>query len=103
MKRAARLVGGGFLGLIGCLAYLVAGLAALGIHLYATWYAYESSGFIAAVFTFGLPIISEIYWAFPIAGAAGSWWNTYTAAIVLMFVCYAIMSGAFAIIGREEQ
>jgi hypothetical protein len=86
MKRAARLVGGGFLGLIGCLAYFVAGIGALGIHLYATWYAYESSGFIAAV-----------------AGAAGSWWNMYTAAIVLIIVCYAIMSGAFGLIGREEQ
>lgn len=103
MKKAVRLAGSGLLGLSGCLAGLIAGSVALGIHLYATLYAYETAGPLAAVLTFGIPVLSAIFWAFPIAWVAGSWWNIYTAAIVLWFVCFVIMRGAFAIIGRDEQ
>jgi hypothetical protein len=91
MKRAALQVGKGFFGLIGCLAYLGTGLIAFAIHLYTTWYAYESAGFLPAVLTFIFPVVSEIFWAFPIASAAGSWWNMYTASIILLFAGYVIM------------
>lgn len=103
MKRAARLIGGGLLGVVGCLAYLAAGVSALGIHLYVTWYAYESFGFLAAVITFCLPGLSEVFWAIPIARAAGSWWNMYTAAMALMMVSYLVAMCALWIIGGREQ
>lgn len=103
MKRAAHLIGGGLLGVAGCLAYFAAGASALGIHLYVTWYAYESFGFLAAVVTFCLPGFSEVFWAIPIARAAGSWWNMYTAAMALMVVSYIVAMCVFGFIGRREQ
>ena len=60
------------------------------IHIYVTWYAFEDSGIWAAILTLGTPVVAEIYWAFKIASAAGSWWNYYTVVIVCFTLLYVI-------------
>lgn len=71
-------------------------LLGAAVHLYVTWYAYQASGLFAAFLTFFLPVIAEVFWIFPISNAAGSYWNQYTAALLLTpvgtFLKFAILS-----------
>ncbi len=78
---------------IGCLLGIVLSIGGPAIHFYTVWYAFHYGGLLAAIVTMLLPGISEVYWLFPIAKSAGSWWNYYSAAL-LVWLCACIMLSA---------
>jgi len=79
---------------------LVMYLGGTGIHLYATWYAMRANGFLAALLTFVTPGLSETYWLFPIAGAAGTWWNYYTVTYLSVIIA-TVLSGV--LVGKSDS
>ena len=59
-------------------------------------YAYESSGFFAALLTFFLPLISSIFWAFK-QGLSGPWYLN-----IVMLFGIVIAAGILAAIVNPE-
>jgi hypothetical protein len=99
MNRILQFSAAGVIGLVGCMAGLVFWLGSIAVHLWAVWYAYETAGFLAAVVTLSLPVFAELYWLFPVASATGTWWNMYSAAILLVVLSMVIT----AIVGSLAQ
>ena len=60
-------VGGGIMGL----AWIVASVLGLVIHVWTIVIAFLLSGLFAAVFTLVFPVLSEIYWFFKIGSNPG--------------------------------
>jgi hypothetical protein len=82
---------------------IVVNISGAGLHLYVTWYAYQASGVLAAVFTFAIPGFSELFWLFPIAKAAGSWWNMYSAAVLVFVLGYLVMIASTTLLDSAVQ
>jgi hypothetical protein len=56
------------------------------IHLYATFLAFELSGFGAAFLTFATPFFAELYWIAITWLETGVFWNGLTIASIAYFV-----------------
>ncbi|MDI6790282.1 MAG: hypothetical protein QME44_06315 [Thermodesulfobacteriota bacterium] len=70
-------VGGGIMGL----AWIVASILGLVIHVWTIVIAFLLSGLFAAVLTLVFPVLSEIYWFFKIGSNAG-YGTTYCVSIM---------------------
>lgn len=68
------------------------------IHLYATFLAFQASGYVAALLTFVIPLFAELYWIIIIWSETGVFWHGLTVASVAYFVLciMAIIAGVFA-------
>jgi len=64
--------------------FWVGPIAAAAIHLYTTYVAYQTSGVLAALLTFGMPPLSELYWLVSIWYATGAFFNLYTLRILAL-------------------
>src|SRR5258708_26687743 len=64
------------------------GIGAAAIHLYTTYVAYQTSGVLAALLTFGMPPLSELYWLVSIWYATGALFNLYTLRILALGFLY---------------
>ena len=50
------------------LAFLLIKLLGLALHIYTIYFAYVIKGFLAALITFFMPFISQIFWVFNSVG-----------------------------------
>ncbi len=69
----------------------IANLLALLVHVFTIVMAFNSKGFFAAVLSFVLPVLSEIYWFVVVARLHGVFSNLYTLSIVVIVGLYAMM------------
>ena len=60
------------------LAFLVIKLLGLALHIYTIYFAYIVKGFWAAIITFFLPFLSQVFWVFNTVSGFGQWINPYT-------------------------
>lgn len=71
------------------------------IHLWAITIAFFESGFIAAVITFFLPVVSQIYWIFYISRGLDTFFNSFTIVIAaylvgwLVVICLSFLTSYF--------
>ena len=72
----------------GLFMFWAAGIGAAAIHLYTTYVAYQTSGVLAALLTFGMPPLSELYWLVSIWYATGALFNLYTLRILALGFLY---------------
>jgi len=72
----------------GLFMFWAAGIGAAAIHLYTTYVAYQTSRVLAALLTFGMPPLSELYWLVSIWYATGALFNLYTLRILALGFLY---------------
>jgi hypothetical protein len=68
------------------------------IHLYATFLAFQASGYVAALLTFAIPFFAELHWIAVIWSQTGIFWHGLTIASVayLALCAMAIIAGGIA-------
>ena len=79
------------------LTFLLIKLLGFALHIYTIYFAYIIKGFWAALITFFIPMISQIYWVFHSVGMFGKWLNPY-AFYVGIYVVLAIVLWVVVII-----
>jgi hypothetical protein len=79
------------------LAFLLIKLLGLALHIYTIYFAYVIKGFLAALITFFMPLISQIFWVFNSVGMFGKWINPFSFYVGL-YVILAIILWVIVII-----
>jgi len=91
----------------GSIFYIIIGILGLVIHLWTILLSWGSNGIVAAIIALSLPVISEIFWFFKSWNTTGSFFNTYTIAIlvyVVLWVSTVIILGFFTNkISKEDE
>ncbi len=71
---------------IGCLSagiiHFVLGGLGLIIHAWTVIIAFSTKGFVAAVITFALPVVAELFWGYQIWSTSGIFLNWYTISLL---------------------
>jgi len=101
MKTRKLLVNAGFIS--GGVLYLVLGIAGLLIHLWTIIISLAEKGIIAALISLVLPVVAEIYWVFASCKMTGTWFNTYTIAIISYVVLWLVAIGLIAFCGVQSE
>ena len=73
------------------LAFLLIKLLGLVLHIYTIYFAYVIKGFLAALITFFMPFISQIFWVFNSVGMFGKWINPFSFYVGLYVVLAIIL------------
>ena len=60
------------------LAFLLIKLLGVALHIYTIYFASIIKGFLAALITFFMPFISQIFWVFNSVGMFGKWINPFS-------------------------
>ena len=81
--------------------YMVWSLGGTALHLWTVLLAYNAKGFVAALVTFILPVLSAIYWAIYFWMDLHTFWNTYTMAVAGFGVISLLGLGLMAVVDRD--
>jgi len=74
------------------------------IHLYPTFLAFQASGYVAALLTFALPFLAEIYWIVIIWSHTGNFWHGLTIASIAYFIlCVMTIAAAGVAASKSDQ
>ena len=95
---AKEYIGGGIM----MLAYIVAGILGLVIHVWTIVIAFMTSGLFAAVLTFIFPVLSEIYWFFKVGSSLGFGTN-YCIVIMVHIGLFGVVFLGAKIAGNGEN
>lgn len=99
IKTGLRASGCLFGGLTGLALYVFGGI----IHIVTIYIAFKISGILAAIFTGGLPVISQIYWAIKLWTLSGVFFNLFTAALIIYIGIFILYMGSLFLVGKATE
>lgn len=99
IKTGLRASGCFFGGLTGLALYVFGGI----IHMVTIYIAFKISGILAAVFTGGLPVISQIYWAIKLWTLSGIFFNPFTAVLIIYIGIFILYLGCLFLAGKADK
>jgi Ca2+/Na+ antiporter len=74
------------------------------IHLYATFLAYQASGYAAAFATLVFPFFAELYWIAVIWSETGTFWLGLAVACIAYFVlCVMLFVAGSVVVSTSDQ
>lgn len=85
----------------GCLI-IVAHIGAALLHLWTILIAWQASGFVAALISFCLPVLSQIYW-FAITWRTLGFLNPYTITVLAIVGLYIVGGTVVVLTDRPDE
>ena len=83
------------------LSFVLIKILGLGIHIYTIYFAYVIKGFGAAIISFFLPVLSQIYWVFISVKIFSAWMNPYAFYVGLYLILTVVLWIVVVIFGAS--